>query len=344
MKRIHQSALLLTLFSVCLVGCNSKPNRRRNTSQSGAPEGESVIPPGEHWEGYEEHYMNKIDRNGNPVTDYYLETATGEELQKRIHHYLIDQHRTYLHYSQVAQYFAYTDCPEGSNKYENFYTGYLYRDNTVTREHMWCCANSASMWYRSSSKMEWKMDDSPGSPENYWGGGSDIFQLRPCTYEVNSKRQNYKYYVYKSGESFSTVTDQGAPYSLKYNESQKTCEVDDYFKGDVARTLAYMYVHYNSYDNYDVYYSNDYTPTYNPAEAIPESSTHTPYVCSPNKSLKFNLIMNFSENECIKLIKEWNNLDPVSDLEKKRNNMVELGIQGNRNPFIDYPELINRCF
>ena len=196
------------------------------------------------------------------------------------------------------------------------------------------------------------MDDkkAQGETEQYWGGGSDLFQLRPTTYEVNSARSNYKYYVYKDGESYSTITDPGAPYELKYNDSAQTCEVADYFKGDVARTLMYIYMHYNSFDNYDVYYSNDFTATYDINQAVPYAKNqHTPYVCGPDRSdgskhLQFNLIMKYGEDECIRLLKEWNRMDPPSALEQQRNNYIGDKVQGNRNPFIDFPELVDKCF
>lgn len=302
---------------------------------------------------YNENYTNQVDFSGNPVADYNLKTATGEELQSNIHHYLIDQHKTYIRYASVANYYSWTDQLDGTYGYENFYSGYIFRNNSITREHMWCCANSGDgnnrMWYRSSSKEEWKMDDAGGA-EQYWGGGSDIYQLRPTTYDVNNKRQNYKYYVYTGSETYSTVTDPGAPYVLKYNASTRTCEVADEFKGDVARALMYLYIHYNSFDYYDVYYSEDHTPTYDADLAVGESSTHTPYVCAPAKSngekgLKFTQIMNYStEEECIRLLKQWNANDPASNLEKQRNMYVQIGIQGNRNPFVDIPDLIDRCF
>jgi hypothetical protein len=41
----------------------------------------------------------------------------------------------------------------------------------------------------------------------------------------------------------------------------------------------------------------------------------------------------------INLLLQWSRQDPVSDKERKRNEKVFL-IQGNRNPFIDYPELV----
>ncbi|MDO9634396.1 MAG: endonuclease [Paludibacter sp.] len=41
----------------------------------------------------------------------------------------------------------------------------------------------------------------------------------------------------------------------------------------------------------------------------------------------------------IKLLLQWSRQDPVSEKERTRNEKVFL-IQGNRNPFIDYPELV----
>ena len=40
-------------------------------------------------------------------------------------------------------------------------------------------------------------------------------------------------------------------------------------------------------------------------------------------------------------LKVWNEEDPVDEEEMLRNDMI-MKLQGNRNPFIDYPELINR--
>ncbi len=340
MKKILQVSLLATVFSMCLVGCTSGGSKKRGGGG------------GNHWEGYAQNYMNKTDCYGNKVDDYHLETLTGRDLQVAIHHYLIDQHTKYLSYSAINSKFRYADQLDGTDGYEYFYTAWIHKDNAVTREHMWCCANSHGMWYRNSAEKEWHMDDKPGEDQAYWGGGSDIYQIRPTSYDVNNKRQNYKYYVYGAGETYDTIGDEGAPYVLKYNDSKRTCEVDDYFKGDVARTLMYIYMHYNSFgDGHDVYYSEDFKPTYNIEEAVVgEAGKHTPYVCAPADSngkpwLQFSLIMNYNEDECIRLLKQWNHDDPPSELEKQRNKYCSnSSIQGNRNPFIDYPNLVDLCF
>jgi len=45
----------------------------------------------------------------------------------------------------------------------------------------------------------------------------------------------------------------------------------------------------------------------------------------------------------ISLLLEWNNLDPISDKEIKRNNAV-FALQNNRNPFIDSPQFVQRIW
>ena len=41
------------------------------------------------------------------------------------------------------------------------------------------------------------------------------------------------------------------------------------------------------------------------------------------------------------LLRGWHQSDPVSDKERERNEQVQ-GVQGNRNPFIDHPDWVER--
>ncbi|MBR2891238.1 MAG: endonuclease [Bacilli bacterium] len=63
----------------------------------------------------------------------------------------------------------------------------------------------------------------------------------------------------------------------------------------------------------------------------------------------FYLLTRYSESDSYRItnvaqsyemLLEWNELDPVDEWEMNRNNVTE-SIQGNRNPFIDYPSLAN---
>lgn len=79
----------------------------------------------------------------------------------------------------------------------------------------------------------------------------------------------------------------------------------DEWKGDVARMMMYMYLRYGNQ-------------------------------CLPKNVAVGSVVA--SDSNMVDLLLEWNAQDPVSDLEKQRNNVVA-NEQGNRNPFIDNPYL-----
>ena len=93
-------------------------------------------------------------------------------------------------------------------------------------------------------------------------------------------------------------------------------EPRDEVKGDVARMLFYMAVRYEGYDEYLDLELN---------ENILDRSDISPF------------------HGKLSLLLEWNLLDPVDDFERQRNEVI-FGYQGNRNPFIDYPEFANMIF
>lgn len=57
-------------------------------------------------------------------------------------------------------------------------------------------------------------------------------------------------------------------------------------------------------------------------------------------SVRYKMPLNATERL---YLEQWHLEDPVDEQERKRNEMI-MEIQGNRNPFIDYPELVGRIF
>jgi hypothetical protein len=55
-------------------------------------------------------------------------------------------------------------------------------------------------------------------------------------------------------------------------------------------------------------------------------------------AIRYNLTIDPIQD---KYLREWNREDPVDAEEISRNDVIE-SIQGNRNPFIDYPEMVDR--
>ena len=88
---------------------------------------------------------------------------------------------------------------------------------------------------------------------------------------------------------------------------------EDFAKGDCARICLYLYMHY---------------------------STNVSGTGSLKSQYAGNLVLT-NVFTSISLLKEWNSLDPVDDFERARNEYLAT-YQGNRNPFIDHPEWVDK--
>ena len=156
-------------------------------------------------------------------------------------------------------------------------------------------------------------------PQSWFKEGSpmksDLFHVYPTDARVNNFRSNYPYGEVSGGNGtgFKDNYQNHGLGKLGTNTfpgyTGKVFEPADEYKGDFARTYFYMVARYRDRDLTNSEGSNVFT------------------------SNKTNLT-DFAKN----LFLKWHRQDPVSDKEVDRNQAV-YGIQKNRNPFIDYPEL-----
>ncbi|MDO5616486.1 MAG: endonuclease, partial [Cruoricaptor ignavus] len=146
---------------------------------------------------------------------------------------------------------------------------------------------------------------------------SDLFSLVPADAFINQRRSNYPFAKVGNLPTniFTNGSKRGRSATPGYNNL--VYEPIDEFKGDIARALLYFAVRYegkfNSF-NYGVS-----TSMFNGTE---------------EQAFK---------DWFIQLLKEWHQLDPVSEREIDRNNKV-FGIQKNRNPFVDNPEFVEKIW
>ena len=149
--------------------------------------------------------------------------------------------------------------------------------------------------------------------KSWWGGESnkaykDLFNLMPCEQKINSSKSNYV-----MGKVTSTViTDNGCTKVGKTSVDGKTFNVwepADEWKGDFARTYFYMVTSYSDF-------------TWKTEGVNMLEQNHWPTL----KKWAYELLL------------KWHREDPIDDIERERNEAVYL-IQGNRNPFVDYPNL-----
>ena len=151
-------------------------------------------------------------------------------------------------------------------------------------------------------------------PKSWWGGDvnpayCDLFHLVPGDYSANRSKSNHAPGI-PSDSTFnngSFVTGSGAAYGLV----RVFCPADEY-KGDFARAYFYIACCYG--------------------DSLTWVAKGEPGIAMTNEGWQeFRPWLR-------DLLLSWHRLDPVSQKELDR--AIEVNkIQGNRNPFIDYPEL-----
>lgn len=140
---------------------------------------------------------------------------------------------------------------------------------------------------------------------------SDLFHIYPVDGLVNTVRNNNPFGVV---ENPSRTFTNGSKYGLNTFPSapnESAFEPIDAYKGDIARSFFYMVARYQNEDANFSY-----------------SSMTTGAKLKP---WALNMLM------------QWHLQDPVSQKEHARNAAVYL-FQHNRNPFIDYPELVSKIW
>ena len=152
-------------------------------------------------------------------------------------------------------------------------------------------------------------------PKSWWGGDvnpayCDLYHLVPGDYSANRSKSNHAPGI-PSDTTFwngSFATGSGAAYGLQ----KVFCPADEY-KGDFARAYFYIATCYGD--------SLQWIESGEPGMAMTNDSWQEfrPWLRD--------------------LLLQWHRSDPVSQKELDRAIQVNK-IQGNRNPFIDYPELV----
>ena len=143
---------------------------------------------------------------------------------------------------------------------------------------------------------------------------SDLFHLYPTDGKVNGLRSNYPFGEVSSPTSTSENGSKLGNCSYPGYTGVVFEPIDEY-KGDFARSYFYMATRYENV--IAGWYAN---------------STEADAVLQNNAFPVF-------ENWFLDMLGEWHVADPVSQKEIDRNDAV-YAIQGNRNPFIDYPEYV----
>lgn len=141
---------------------------------------------------------------------------------------------------------------------------------------------------------------------------TDLFHLYPTEGYTNTRRSNNPYGETNNPTYTSPNGGKLGPSSFP-GYSDVVFEPKDEFKGDLARTYFYMAT---CYENKIEWWSSP--------------------MLGGNR---YEVFTSWAKE----LLLKWHRQDPVSAKETKRNEAV-FTIQGNRNPFIDHPELVEKIW
>jgi len=190
----------------------------------------------------------------------------------------------------------YSDNPSGPDSYTfNFLTDrcgeYNSEGDCFNREHLF-----PQSWFNSELPMR-----------------SDLNHVFPTDGEVNAMKANFPVGEVSSA-SKTSLNGSKVGTGNNFGYTSTIFEPINEYKGDIARSILYMAVRYES------------------QIAGWRSNSNADNVLNGSAYPAF-------DDWHIKLLYKWHVQDPVSEKEKKRNDSV-FAIQGNRNPFIDRPEWV----
>ena len=198
--------------------------------------------------------------------------------------------------------------------YGSLWTHYYNTDRASDNQVIDRYSNNKRYFTSNNGNQVSGMNKEHGIAQSWWGGGttkqgSDLHHVMPSDAEANNRKSNFGMGVVTS-QTWSNGSIKVGRGTAGNNGTVQLWEPADNWKGDFAR--AYFYI-VTAYEELNMVQS----------EGANSMQANTYPKLQP---------------WCQKLYLQWAKEDPVDDLERKRNEAV-YKIQGNRNPFIDYPSL-----
>ncbi len=252
--------------------------------------------------------------SGAKDTSTSLAAMKDNELFDSLHKLMSDTQTFFPEYAgykagSLAYYWNRTDAEKDSVDFIGFYSDIHYdysAENKTKNFNM----EREHIWPKSNASFFKRF------------GGADLHHLRPSVSEINMAKSNYAFAnirgLYPEGTSDAAFED--TVYAWK-NLEEALFECKDDVKGDVARILLYVYCRWEQPNLY-----SDIAP-----QKLPP--------LDPDDDQNYGL----RAIQDLDTLLEWMEDDPVDTWEMERNDLVQQ-VQGNRNVFIDYPELAFRMF
>lgn len=236
---------------------------------------------------------------GQPTAYYQTAYNLAGEALHEALHDIIDQHTTYPYTSSQTDVWDILKVTDRDPTNPNNVI-LLYCGASVDADQEW---NNGKGWSR-----EHVWAKSRGDFGTSKGAGTDVHHLRPADPGINSTRNNrgFDACIACNPVLFNNVA------TGSFSDGQAwTFEPRQAIKGDIARMIFYMALRYDAVDGLDLTLTDSIFSQTDKQPLHGKQST----------------------------LLAWHQIDPVDNREQYRNEVIEQQFQGNRNPFIDYPEL-----
>lgn len=296
------------------------------------------------------------------LTDYYADAngKSGQQLRLALRGAI--DHHTNISYGYLGYIMKYADTKNADGVHLiDIYSDAPYSTTTTNKNGNHDISDDRVNWIAGGEVGE-GLNREHTVPQSWFAKAdpmvADMFHIYPTDAKCNNHRSSYLYgeiYPKNAGETLvngsykelgalgstyvldtdlpaSKYTYQGVEYMLATYDGT-VYEPADEFKGDLARGIFYMATRYASPD------ANDGTD----CATWKNKSNPTHFGGDELAGDKFGLT-----EYSWKLLLKWHRQDPVSEKELLRNEVIYGNPtynksnykQGNRNPFIDYPELV----
>ncbi len=251
-----------------------------------------------------------------PIGYYSTATGSGPQLKTQLHN-IINNH-TMLSYSSLWEHFEQTDATFSGQVWD------MYSDIPCQEPPYIFNFGLPHQDPGSGGTTEGQHFNREHSFPRSWFGASsshpmdsDLFHIWPVDKRVNSQRANWPYGMVNNPNWSSLNGGKRGPNVLA-GYSGTSFEPINAYKGDIARGFLYVVTRYQ---NEIVDWNFDVSGT-----AMLDNQTFPGF-----------------KPWALDMLRQWHQTDPVSQKEILRNHQIYL-LQGNRNPFIDHPEFVERVW
>lgn len=237
------------------------------------------------------------------AADYYASTQNleGKALLNELATISQKNHTYYTSYGELRYNYAPDQDPNNSANLLDFYSKISINaawdgGTTWNREHVWPQSLSGGLYGTT-------------------GAGADIHHIRPTISSINNSRGNQLFTDFDMIKANRSEKKYNGTL-VAYTNGEYWEPIDD-VKGDTARIVLYMYMHYSN-----------------------EVDANKSYSYAGNLRLTNIVYSDSGLDGALEILATWNKMDPVDAFEANRNEECA-SVTHVRNPFIDHPEFVD---